>query len=93
MHASPSKNRVVHDFTFPVVSQTQNIAVWKLSRCSVVLQERTVPRLDNTRFMDAEISLPPFTIARHWSLSTARQINFIPPIFMCIKIRFNYPQT
>lgn len=72
VHASPSKNRLVHDFNFSVISQTQNIPVWKLSRCSV-LQERTVPHLANTRSMDPQISLPPFTTARHWSLSRARK--------------------
>ena len=92
VHASPSKNRLVHDFTFPVISQTQNIPVWKLSRCRV-LQERKVPHLASTRFMDPEISLPPFTTARHWSLSRARQINFTSPVLTSTKIRFNYPQT
>jgi hypothetical protein len=72
VHASPSKNRLVHDFNYSVISQTQNIPVWKLSRCSV-LQERTVPHLANTRSMDPQISLPPFTTARHWSLSRARK--------------------
>jgi len=92
VHASPSKNRLVHDFTFPVISQTQNIQVWKLSRCRV-LQERTVPHLANTLFMDPEISLPPFTTARRWSLSRAIQINFTSPVLTSTKIRFNYPQT
>lgn len=91
VHASPSKNRLVHDFTFPVISQTQNIPVWKLSRCRL-LQERTVPHLDNTRVMDPEISLSPFTMARHWSLSRARQISFTSPVLTSTKILFNCPQ-